>query len=406
MALPTASTAAAAGPSGPVPKTMETFDRKYANRVMLLLMGIVMIVLYIEGMLTPSLPTIQRDFSVNAAQVSLIISAYAISGVALSPVVGKLGDIYGKRKVLMGVMLCYAAAVSVTGFSPNFTFMVVARTVQGVGLTIMPVGMALVREEFPRELVPRAQGLLSAMFGIGFAISLPLGSFVSQNYGWRATYHSSIPFVLLLTVGVILLVKESAYRRPNVKVDYVGAALLGGSLAGLVTALAQGEVWGWTSALTIGFAGIGVALLIPFALYELWWKRQNREPIIDRKLLGQRNVAVTNAVLTVAGLGMYLALFTLIYQFEYPPAAGGYNSAFPSINILNAGLDIIPLALAMTGVAVVASLVVSRTGVKPLALAGCAVTAAGFFLVSFATDLTQALLCEIVIGAGIALLNA
>jgi MFS family permease len=392
--------------SSPAPKTLENFDRAYANRVMVLLMGIVMIVLYIEGMLTPSLPTIQADFHVDPAQVSLIISAYAVSGVALSPVIGKLGDIYGKRRVLTATMLAYAAAVSVTGFSPNFTFMVVARTIQGIGLTILPLGMSLVREEFPRELVPRAQGLLSAMFGVGFAVSLPLGSYVSQNYGWRTTYHSAVPFVVLLTVLVILLIRESTYRRPGTRVDYFGALFLGGSLAGFVMALSQGQVWGWTSPATLGFAVAGFGLLVPFAFYEGWWKRRGREAIIDGKLLRERNVAVTNAVLTVAGLGMYLALFTLIYQFEYPLASGGYNAGFPTLDILTAGLDIIPLAIAMIVVAAVASFVVSRTGVKPLALAGSVLTAFGFYLVSTATNLTDALLFEFVIGAGIALLNA
>jgi MFS family permease len=391
--------------SSPVPKTLASYDSAYANRVMLLLMGIVMIVLYIEGMLTPSLPTIQHDFGVDSAQVSLIISTYAISGVALSPVVGKLGDIYGKRRVLIAVMLGYAAAVSVTGFSPTFSFMIAARTAQGIGLTILPLGMSLVREEFPRELVPRAQGLLSAMFGVGFAISLPLGSWVSQSFGWRETYHTAIPFVVLLAILVIVFVRESTYRRPQVSIDYLGAALLGAALAGIVTALSQGESWGWTSGLTLGFAAVGVALFVPFVLVEGWWKRSGREPIVDDRLLRERNVAVTNIVLTVAGLGMYLAMFTLIYQFEYPPASGGYGT-FGSFNILNAGLDIIPLALSMTVVAVISSLLVSRTGVKPLALGGAGVTAFGFYLVSQASSLQVTLLCEVVIGAGIALLNA
>ena len=180
------SPTAAGGPLAdppPAPKTLENYDRAYTRRVMVILAGIVIVVMYIEGMLTPSLPTIQSDFHVDAAQVSLIVSAYAASGVALSPVVGKLGDIYGKRKVLSAMILGYAAAVSVTGFSPNFPFMVAARTVQGIGLTIMPLGMSLMREEFPRELIPRAQGLLSAMFGVGFVVSLPLGSFVSRTSG-------------------------------------------------------------------------------------------------------------------------------------------------------------------------------------------------------------------------------
>lgn len=402
----TTSPDAPAPPTSPVPKTLENFDRHYANRVMVLLAGIVVVVLYIEGMLTPSLPTIQSDFHVDTAQVTLIISSYAAAGVALSPVVGKLGDIYGKRQVLIAVMLGYAAAVSVTGFSPTFSFMVAARTVQGIGLTIMPLGMALMREEFPRELVPRAQGLLSAMFGVGFVISLPLGSFVSQNYGWRDTYHSAIPFVVLLAVLVIVFVRESSYRRPDTRVDYVGAALLGGALAGVVTALSQGQAWGWSSLPTLVALGAGLLLFVPFAFYEGWWKKLDREPIVDQKLLRERNVAVTNVVLTVAGLGMYLALFSLIYQFEYPPASGGYNGSFPAYNILSAGLDIIPLALAMIAVAALASFAVSRTGVKPLALGGCVLTAIGFYLVSVATALPQALVYEFVIGAGMALLNA
>jgi MFS family permease len=395
----------------PPAKTLETFDRRYANRVMLLLAGVVLVVLYIEGMLTPSLPTIQSDFGVDAAQVTLIISAYAAAGVALSPVVGKLGDIYGKRKVMVAVMFTYAAAVTVTGFSPTFEFMVAARTVQGVGLTIIPLGMSLMREEFPKEMVPRAQGILSAMFGVGFAISLPLGSLVSQDDGWRWTYHSSIPFVLVMAVLVTLLVKESPYRRPNTRVDYLGALFLGLGLAGIVAALSQGEAWGWTSPLTVGFAGLGAAMFIPFVLVERGLTVRQREPIVDVRLLAERNVTVTNVVLTVAGLGMYLALFSLIYQFEYPLASGGYNGSCATLlhcnfNILAAGIDIVPLAVGMTVVALITSVVVSRVGIKPLALTGGMVTALSFVLEAYATNLTQALAIEVVVGAGMGLLNA
>ena len=395
----------------PVPKTAETFDRHYANRVMMLLAGVVLVVLYVEGMLLPSLLTIQSDFHVDAAQVTLIISTYAAAGVALSPVVGKLGDIYGKRKVMIVVMFTYAASVAVTGFSPNFAFMVAARTIQGIGLTIIPLGMSLMREEFPREMVPRAQGLLSAMFGVGFAISLPLGSWVSQDYGWRWTYHSAVPFVVVMAVLVFLLVKESPYRRPDTRVDYLGALFLGLGLAGIVTALSQGEAWGWTSPMTLGFAIFGLAMFVPFMMVERRLSVQKREPIVDVRLLSERNVAVTNVVLTVAGLGMYLALFSLIYQFEYPLASGGYNASCVTLlncnfQILTAGIDILPLAVGMTIVALAASLVVSRIGVKPLALAGGLITALAFILEAYAPTLEVALTIEVVVGAGMGLLNA
>jgi MFS family permease len=407
----TGGAAALASSTSPTPKTAATFDRHYANRVMLLLAGVVLVVLYIEGMLLPSLPTIASDFHVDAGQVTLIISAYAAAGVALSPVIGKLGDIYGKRKVMIVVMFTYAASVSVTGFSPNFAFMVGARTIQGIGLTIMPLGMSLMREEFPREMVPRAQGLLSAMFGIGFAVSLPLGSFVSQDYGWRTTYHSAVPFVIIMAVLVFLLVKESPYRRPDTPVDYLGALFLGLSLAGIVTALSQGEAWGWTSPMTVGFAAIGLLMAVPFVVVERRLTVQKREPIVDQRLLRERNVAVTNIVLTVAGLGMYLAMFSLIYQFEYPIASGGYNASCTPLNcsnfqILNAGIDILPLAVGMTCFALVTSVVVSRVGIKPLAFAGGLITALGFVLEAYASTLGVALAIEVLIGAGMGLLNA
>ena len=408
---PLESSVARGEASSPVPKTAETFDRHYTNRVLLLLAGIVAVVLYIEGMLTPSLPTIQSDFGVDTAQVTLIISAYAAAGVALSPVIGKLGDIYGKRKMMVIVMFTYAAAVSVTGFSPTFAFMVGARTIQGIGLTIMPLGMSLVREEFPREMVPRAQGILSSMFGIGFAVSLPLGSWVSQDYGWRTTYHTAVPFVVVMAILVFLLVKESPYRRPDTRVDYLGALFLGLGLAGVVAALSQGEYWGWTSPLTLGFAIGGLAMFLPFVLVERTLTVRKREPIVDVRLLTERNVAVTNVAVTVAGLGMYLALFCLIYQFEFPLASGGYNGSCVSpfhcsYNILAAGIDIVPLAIAMTCVALLTSLIVHRVGVKLFAVLGGLVTALGFVLEAYATTLGTALAIEVLIGAGMGLFNA
>jgi len=186
---------------------------------------------------------------------------------------------------------------------------------------------------------------------------------------------------------------------------------LGLGLAGIVAALSQGEAWGWGSPLTLGFASLGAVMFVPFVLVERRLTVQKREPIVDVRLLAERNVAVTNIVLTVAGLGMYLALFSLIYQFEYPLASGGYNAACATplscnFNILTAGIDILPLAVGMTIVALAAAVVVSRVGIKPLALAGGLIAALGFVLEAYATTLDTALVIEVVVGAGIGLLNA
>jgi MFS family permease len=377
-----------------------TFDAGYATRVMIILAGLVTVVLYVEGMLTPSLPTIDAEFGVSPGAGSLILSSYLITGVAMSPIVGKLGDIYGKKRMLGIVLVIYAICVSVTGFSPSFEFMVTARAFQGIGLTVFPLGMALVREEFPRSMVPRAQGILSAMFGAGFALSLPVGAWVSDSYGWRTTYHTAIPFVLVLAVLVFVVVRESDYRRPDTKVDYVGATLLGSVLGLLVLALSMGPSWGWTSPSVLGLAVAGGLLIVPLVYYERVYDRRGGEGILDVRMLRTRNVLVTNMVGAVSGMGMYLALLSMTYLFQMPSPIG-YG-----LNISGAGDALVPLAVGMLVFSPIAGILVSRTGTKPLTVVGAAVTAAGFALAIPTQSLVSLLTVEFVIGAGIAILNA
>ena len=152
------------------------FDLKYANRNLILFALLAASVMYIEIMLTPSLPDIQKYYGVTYGQVSLILALYTVFGTAINPIVGKLGDIYGKKKILVYVLISYCVMVTLTSFAPNFNVLLISRTFQGIGLGIFPLAFSLVREEFPRNLVPKAQGLLSAMFGAGLALGLPLGA--------------------------------------------------------------------------------------------------------------------------------------------------------------------------------------------------------------------------------------
>jgi MFS family permease len=384
----------------PHAKTAETFDRAYSYRVMAIMAVLVMIVMYVEGMLTPSLPRIASDFGVDVSQVSLVLSVYLVTGVALSPIVGKLGDVYGKKRVLTTVLVIYAIAVSVTGFSPSFEFMVASRAVQGVGLTVFPLAMSLVREEFPREMVPRAQGILSGLFGAGFAVSLPLGAFVSNDFGWRFTYHSAIPVVAAVTIAGFFVLRESPYRRPDAYVDYAGASILAVALAMVVFGLSQGPVWGWRSDPVLGLLIGGMVMLVPTALVEFYQHRKGLDVILDVQLLRKRNVMVTNLIFLISGLGMFLAFQALTFRLEYPAPVGFGESIFQT------GLSFVAFAVPMLIFAPLASLLVTRFGTKPLTLLGCGVGAVGFYAATLATTLTQFLEIMVVIGAGLAIMNA
>ena len=383
----------------PQAEKAHVYDAHYRNRLLVLLVGVMFTVFYIETMITPSLPSFTTEFGVSIAQASLVIAFYAMSGTALVPVIGKLGDVYGKKRILVYVLFIYAAAVSITSFSPNFTFLLVTRIVQGIGISISPLVFSLVREEFPRDKLPKAVGLLSGMSGAGLAVALPLGSLISNYYGWQGTYHTAIPFVIVLAVLTYVLVKESPYKRPNVKIDYIGATLLGAPLALVILTLAQGPTWGWASVNTISSAAIGIGLLLPLVLYERHYLAKGEEPILDLRLLAMRNVMVTN--LAIFGLlGFTLAEQVFVYKFELPSPVG------LGLDIFQTGLSIVPFAVAMFVFAPIAGQFVSKTGVKPLAISGTLLAVLAFLLVAQATTYTDLLIGMFAVGAGIAFLTS
>jgi MFS family permease len=335
--------------------------------------------MYVDIMLTPSLLPISKQYGVDAAETSLIISLYTVFGTALNPLVGKLGDIYGKKKILMYVLVIYSVMVATTSFAPDFNILLISRTLQGIGLSIFPLAFSLVREEFPRELVPRAQGLLSAMFGAGAAAGLPLGAFLANSYGWQANYHVALPFIAVLTVLIYFVVKESAFKNPTVKMDYVGAAILGSSLGLLVFGVSQGSVWGWTSTPVLGMIFGGAALLVPLVIYE----RGVKQPVLDLKMLGIRNVLIANVVGFVFGMAMFIAFQALAYKLELPSPAGyGFT-------IFTTGLYLLPLAVSMLAVSYPVGILISKYGVKPFMYLGSIIGAVGFFLLSQATSAVE-----------------
>lgn len=369
------------------------FDKKYANRAMILFAGFAMLVLYIETMLVPSLPSIARQYNIDAAEVSLVVSMYLVSGVALSPIVGKLGDIYGKKRILWYVLPVYLVAVGLTGFSPNFLVMVVARTIQGVGLTVFALLISLVQEEFPKEMVPRAMAIIVAMFGIGSAVGLPLGSFVSNYFGWQYTYHTALPFVAIFVALILYYIRESRYSQPKARVDYLGAAGLGIALAMIVLGLSEGTSYGWNSLPIAGLLVLGFVILALAIIYE----GRVKEPILDKKLLSIKNVMSANLITVLAGLLYFFAYQSYAYLFESPAPLGF------GLSIFQTGLAIAPFAVANAVVAPIAGRYIPKYGVKPFFIIGSIIGIIGFLLSTFVTSFLTVVAGIAVVGLGVAL---
>jgi MFS family permease len=381
-------------PDSHSPAAAPEFNPAYANRVIVLFSLLAAMVLFVDIMLTPSLPIIASDYKVSIAEVSLIISLYTVFGTAVNPVIGKLGDILGKKRILIYVLVIYSVMVAVTSFANSFTLLLVSRTIQGIGLGIFPLAFSLVREEFPREMVPRAQGILSAMFGAGAAFGLPVGALIANSYGWQANYHLALPLIAVLTILIFFMVKESSVTDPNARLDYVGAVWLGITMAAIVFGLSEGSSWGWTSPSVLGLVFGGLVSLIPLVFYE----RRVLEPILNLKLLAVRNVMVSNVVGISSGAALFIAFQAITFRLELPPPAGfGFD-------ILTTGLYLLPLAVAILVVAIPVGRLTPRYGVKPFLYLGCIVGALGFLLISTATTATLIAGYLVIASAGLGML--
>jgi hypothetical protein len=254
-----------------------------------------------------------------------------------------------------------------TSFVPNFTTLLISRTLQGVGIAVVPLAFSLAREEFPREMIPRAQALISGMIFTGIGLGLSAGAPVANYYGWQANYHIVTPLMIAFTILVALQVKESAYRNAGAKLDYAGSLLLGLSLAMLVLGLSQGSSWGWTSPAIIGLISTGLLLLVPLALVEM----RVDQPLLDFGQLRARNVLISNILAFNTGVAIVLTFASLVYKLEdVSPAGYGFS-------IVTAGLYILPIAIVALIVSYPLGILNAKFGAKPFLFLGGGIGAFG-----------------------------
>jgi MFS family permease len=375
--------------------TWKGYDKSYSYKMLVLFAVLAAFVMYIDIMLAPSLPSISSQYHINSAQASLIISLYLVFGTAIIPIIGKLGDMFGKKRILIYVLIAYVSMVGVTSFASSYHILLISRMFQGIGLSIFPLAFSLVREEFPRELVPRAQGLIAGMFGAGLSIGLVGGAYIANYFGWQANYHIGFPFIIGLTILIYLIGRESRYRDPNVKLDYLGAAWLGISLAAIVLGLSEGETWGWTSLAIVGLIVGGMLAIIPLAFVE----KHRTQPILNIKLLKHRNVLISNIMILATGVSMFLVFQAISYKMELP-APGGFG-----YDILTTGLYLLPMAVTILVLAYPLGILLSRFGIKRFLMLGALVGALGFLLMPTATTALGLAEYLILAAVGIAILQ-
>ncbi len=381
-----------------VTRNGQTYDIGYAKKAMLVVVILPLLVMYTEAMLTPALPTIQKEFAINPNDVSWILTIYLLVGTVSAAIFGKLGDMYGKKKMFIVALGFYTFGVIFNGFAPSFRWLLFSRAVQGLGMAIFPLAFSLVREEFPPEMVPQVQGMISAMFGVGMVIALPLGAYVTQHWGWRWTYHSAVPFVVLMLFLAWRILRESRYINPG-KLDWPGAVFLSWAVVPALVAVTRAPNVGWGARQTIllfAVSAVGAIVLV-------MWERHVDNPLIPLDIIGSRNPAIVNVGIMFAAFGISMMSQANTYIFQMPPQFGGFGKT-----ILQSGLLMTPMAGVMLVVAPLAGKLMPRVGAKPLAIVGSLIAASGLaFLSKYATHLSLWQFVGMItyVGTGITLMN-
>ena len=376
---------------------MEGYDLRYAKKAAAILVLLPLLIMYTEAVLIPSLPTIQKDFGINPSDASWILSIYLLVGTVSVAVMGKLGDMYGKRKMFLISLIFYAVGVTLNGFSPTFEWLLFSRGLQGIGMAIFPLGFSLVREEFPPEMVPQVQGLISSMFAVGMVVALPSGAFISQHYGWRWTYHSVVPFVMFMFIASWAVLRESRYITPS-KFDFAGAFLLTLFVVPSLVAVTRAPAIGWENSQTIALFAMSI---MAFVILILWEKRI-KNPLIPINIISSINPMIANVGIMMAGFGIQMMSQANTYIFQMPSPYGFGKS------ILDTGLLMTPNAIVMLIVAPVAGKLMVKIGAKFFAILGSAVAFVGLLLLAkYATTVNIWVFIgiTIVLTTGIILMN-
>jgi EmrB/QacA subfamily drug resistance transporter len=343
----------------------------------------------------PALPDLQHALHTTETGVSWLLTGFLLSASVGTSIIGRLGDIYGKERLLLWTLLILAAGTLLAAVAQSLAVLIVARVIQGVGGGIFPLAFAIARDEFPADRVAGSIGLMSAILGAGAGIGLVVGALIDEHLGWHWLFW--IPLVVTLVAAFFTrrYIPESPVRT-KARVNWGSAALMSIAISAVLIAVAQTTVWGWGSAKTLALFAVGVIFC------GLWIARElrSREPLIDMGMMRIRGVWTTNLTAFLLGAGMYSS-FIVLPEFAQLPKSTGFGFG---ASIVTSSLYLLPAAMAMSVLGAAAGRVARRFGSKRALVAGSAVTAASFVLAALAhRHPYQMLITALLLGVGVGL---
>ncbi len=321
-----------------------------AWKTLAILSSIATLVMYTETMLVPSLPNIMSEFNLSYSLSPWILTTYLIVGAVMTPVTSSLAEIYGKRKILLVVMGVYAVGVTLGGLTTDFYSFIIARGMQGVGMSMFPIAFSVIREQFPKSRLAIGQGVITSMFASGSILGLLIGATISEYSGWRTTFLSILPVAILLPIVVwkfarigevhsdwMTMTTTTTTTSPQQQtgstdekksLDILGAATLAATIILFLLSLTfiETRATGSNSTQSISQLAILSAGCIASFVAFLVAERRAIHPLIDLKLLQNKILLFTNIMMIILGFSMFMVFQTIPILAESPPPAGfGYS---------------------------------------------------------------------------------
>ncbi|GAA3806243.1 MFS transporter [Streptomyces coacervatus] len=357
----------------------------------LALAGIV--VSLMQTLVIPIVPELPTLLNASASNTAWAVTATLLAAAVATPVVGRLGDMIGKRRMLMVSIVLLVSGSVVCALADSLVPMIIGRTLQGLAAAVVPLGISIMRDALPADRLAGSTALMSASLGVGGAVGLPAAAFIADKWDWHILFWTSAALGAVAFALVLLIVPESKVRTGG-RFDLVGSLGLSTGLVSLLLAVSKGGDWGWTSGTTLGLGAAAVAILLAWG----WWELRAEQPLVDLRTTAKPQVLFTNLASVALGFSMF-AMSLVLPQLLQLPEQTGYGLGK---SMLTVGLVLAPQGLVMMVMSAVSAKVTQAKGPKVTLMIGALIVASGYALnIVLMSEVWHLILVSCIIGAGV-----
>ncbi|MFF5566588.1 MFS transporter [Streptomyces sp. NPDC012623] len=348
-----------------------------------------------QTLLVPVIKDLPTLLGTAPANATWVMTATLLAGAVATPIMGRLGDLFGKRRMLLASLAVMVVGSLVCAFTDDLVVMIAGRALQGFAMGAIPLGIGIMRDELPREKLGSAMALMSSSIGVGGGLALPAAGLIAQNADWHALFFGAAGLGVVSMLLAVFFVPESSVRAGGT-FDWLGAIGLSAGLVALLLPITKGSDWGWASPTTIGLFVLAVVILLLWGLMEL----RSSAPLVNLRTTARREVLLTNLASIMVGVAFY-AISLVLPQLLQLPEATGYGLGQ---SMVLAGLCVAPLGLTMMFTAPVYARIAARRGPKVSLILGLLIIGIGYGAgLGLMNQVWQTIIIAVVVGAGIGL---